>query len=45
MFLQEESGTKSGATVGGPYQIQLEKVFASVKITNSLKSLPQVGNT
>ena len=45
MFLTRKFGTKSGATVSGAYQSQLRNVFAAVKITIYVNSLPQVNNS
>ena len=45
MFSKKESETNSGVTVSGTYQSQLKKAFPAAKITTSVKSWPQVGNS
>ena len=45
MFSKKESETNSGVAVSGTYQSQLKKAFPAAKITTSVKSWPQVGNS
>ena len=44
-FSKNDSRTKFDATINSTYQSQQKKVFATAKITTSVKSVPEVGNS